>query len=126
MIYFCKFEPMANDAYKGAPPFSHESPTTARLELRDQIEQQFVRPFLYKLRNSRIGRAYPAMFESVRVVYPSPRFDANEVSVGIELTIWTQWCLDDYKPKWAFVIDNRTRRVLSHRGQRVVIKPSKS
>lgn len=125
MIYFCKFEPMANDAYRGDTPFSHESPTTARLELRDQIERDFVRPFLYRLRTSRIGRAFPSMFESVRVVYPSPRFDANEVSVGIELTVWTQWCIDAYRPDWSLVVDHRQVRVRTHRGRRVVIKPSK-
>ena len=31
-------------------------------------------------------------------MYPSPRFDANEVSVGLELTVTQEWCLDAYKP----------------------------
>lgn len=36
---------------------------------------------------------YPEMMNTVRIVYPSARFDANEVSVGIELTVYSDWCI---------------------------------
>lgn len=97
-IYFCKFEPMANDAYKGDTKFSQNSPTVGRLELKNQIEEQMVRPFLYLLKTSQLVKQYPEIMNTVRVLYPSPRFDANEVSVGLELTVTQEWCLDAYKP----------------------------
>ena len=97
-IYFCKFEPMANDAYKGDTKFSQNSPTIGRLELKSQIEEQMVRPFLYLLKTSQLVKQYPEIMNTVRVLYPSPRFDANEVSVGLELTVTQEWCLDAYKP----------------------------
>ena len=93
MIYFCKFEPMGNDAYKGDTPFSAESKTTSRLILRDELERTLVRPFLRRLKTSRLGMLYPEMMNTVRIVYPSARFDANEVSVGIELTTYSDWCI---------------------------------
>lgn len=97
-IYFCKFEPMANDAYKGDTKFSQNSPTIGRLELKSQIEEQMVRPFLYFLKTSELGFRHPEIFNTIRIMYPSPRFDANEVSVGLELTVTQEWCLDAYKP----------------------------
>lgn len=97
-IYFCKFEPMANNAYKGDTKFSQNSPTIGRLELKNQIEEQMVRPFLYLLKTSQLVKQYPEIMNTVRVLYPSPRFDANEVSVGLELTVTQEWCLDAYKP----------------------------
>lgn len=97
-IYFCKFEPMANDAYKGDTKFSQNSPTIGRLELKNQIEEQMVRPFLYFLKTSELGLRHPEIFNTIRIMYPSPRFDANEVSVGLELTVTQEWCLDEYKP----------------------------
>lgn len=97
-IYFCKFEPMANDAYKGDTKFSQNSPTIGRLELKNQIEEQMVRPFLYFLKTSELGLRHPEIFNTIRIIYPSPRFDANEVSVGLELTVTQEWCLDAYKP----------------------------
>lgn len=97
-IYFCKFEPMTNDAYKGDTKFSQNSPTIGRLELKNQIEEQMVRPFLYLLKTSQLVKQYPEIMNTVRVLYPSPRFDANEVSVGLELTVTQEWCLDAYKP----------------------------
>lgn len=97
-IYFCKFEPMANDAYKGDTKFSQNSPTIGRLELKNQIEEQMVRPFLYFLKTSELGLRHPEIFSTIRIMYPSPRFDANEVSVGLELTVTQEWCLDAYKP----------------------------
>lgn len=97
-IYFCKFEPMANDAYKGDTKFSQNSPTIGRLELKNQIEEQMVRPFLYLLKTSQLVKQYPEIMNTVRVLYPSPRFDANEVSVGLELTVTQEWCLDAYRP----------------------------
>ena len=97
-VYFCKFEPMANDAYKGDTKFSQNSPTIGRLELKSQIEEQMVRPFLYLLKTSQLVKQYPEIMNTVRVLYPSPRFDANEVSVGLELTVTQEWCLDAYKP----------------------------
>lgn len=93
MIYFCKFEPMGNDAYKGDTPFSAESKTTSRLILRDELERTTVRPFLLRLKTSQLGMLYPEMMNTVRIVYPSARFDANEVSVGIELTVYSDWCI---------------------------------
>lgn len=97
-IYFCKFEPMTNDAYKGNTKFSKNSPTVGRLELKSQIEEQMVRPFLYLLKTSQLVKQYPEIMNTVRVLYPSSRFDANEVSVGLELTVTQEWCLDAYKP----------------------------
>lgn len=97
-IYFCKFEPMANDAYKGDTKFSQNSPTIGRLELKNQIEEQMIRPFLYLLKTSELGLRHPEIFNTIRILYPSPRFDANEVSVGLELTVTQEWCLDAYKP----------------------------
>lgn len=97
-IYFCKFEPMANDAYKGDTKFSQNSSTIGRLELKNQIEEQMVRPFLYFLKTSELGLSHPEIFNTIRIMYPSPRFDANEVSVGLELTVTQEWCLDAYKP----------------------------
>lgn len=96
-VYFCKFEPMANDAYKGDTKFSKNSPTVGRLELKSQIEEQMVRPFLYLLKTSQLVKQYPEIMNTVRVLYPSPRFDANEVSVGLEFTFKQDWCIDMYK-----------------------------
>lgn len=98
-IYFCKFEPMANDAYKGDTKFSQNSPTIGRLELKNQIEEQMVRPFLYLLKTSQLVKQYPEIMNTVRVLYPSSRFDANEVSVGLEFTFKQDWCTELYKNK---------------------------
>ena len=98
-VYFCKFEPMANDAYKGDTKFSKNSPTIGRLELKNQIEEQMVRPFLYLLESSPLVLRYPDIMNTVRVLYPSPRFDANEVSVGLEFTLKQDWCIDMYKDR---------------------------
>lgn len=98
-VYFCKFEPMANDAYKGDTKFSKNSPTIGRLELKNQIEEQMVRPFLYLLKSSPLVLQYPDIMNTVRVLYPSPRFDANEVSVGLEFTFKQDWCIDMYKDR---------------------------
>lgn len=98
-VYFCKFEPMANDAYKGDTKFSQNSPTIGRLELKNQIEEQMVRPFLYLLKTSQLVKQYPEIMNTVRVLYPSARFDANEVSVGLEFTFKQDWCIDMYKDR---------------------------
>lgn len=98
-VYFCKFEPMANDAYKGDTKFSQNSPTIGRLELKNQIEEQMVRPFLYLLKTSQLVKQYPEIMNTVRVLYPSSRFDANEVSVGLEFTFKQDWCIEPYKDK---------------------------
>lgn len=98
-VYFCKFEPMANDAYKGDTKFSQNSPTVGRLELKSQIEEQMVRPFLYLLKTSQLVKQYPEIMNTVRVLYPSSRFDANEVSVGLEFTFKQDWCIELYKNK---------------------------
>lgn len=103
MIYFCKFEPMGNNAYKGNTPFSTESKTTSRLILRDELERTLVRPFLLRLKTSRLGMLYPEMMNTVRIVYPSARFDANEVSVGIELTTYSDWCIWAEEPGMALI-----------------------
>lgn len=117
-VYFCKFEPMANDAYKGDTKFSQNSPTIGRLELKNQIEEQMVRPFLYLLKTSQLVKQYPEIMNTVRVLYPSARFDANEVSVGLEFTFKQDWCIDMYKDRiWrpllevvkpGFVLSGRT------------------
>lgn len=117
-VYFCKFEPMANDVYKGDTKFSKNSPTIGRLELKNQIEEQMVRPFLYLLKNSQLVKQYPEIMNTVRVLYPSARFDANEVSVGLEFTFKQDWCIDMYKDRiWrpllevvkpGFVLSGRT------------------
>lgn len=98
-VYFCKFEPMANDAYKGDTKFNKNSPTVGRLELKSQIEEQMVRPFLYLLKTSQLVKQYPEIMNTVRVLYPSSRFDANEVSVGLEFTFKQDWCIELYKDK---------------------------
>lgn len=98
-VYFCKFEPMANDAYKGDTKFSKNSPTVGRLELKSQIEEQMVRPFLYLLKTSQLVKQYPEIMNTVRVLYPSSRFDANEVSVGLEFTFKQDWCIELYNNK---------------------------
>lgn len=98
-VYFCKFEPMANDACKGNTKFSQNSPTIGRLELKSQIEEQMVRPFLYLLKTSQLVKQYPEIMNTVRVLYPSSRFDANEVSVGLEFTFKQDWCIELYKNK---------------------------
>lgn len=98
-VYFCKFGPMANDAYKGDTKFSKNSPTIGRLELKNQIEEQMVRPFLYLLKTSQLVKQYPEIMNTVRVLYPSSRFDANEVSVGLEFTFKQDWCIDMYKDR---------------------------
>lgn len=98
-VYFCKFEPMANDAYKGDTKFSKNPPTVGRLELKNQIEEQMVRPFLYLLKTSQLVKQYPEIMNTVRVLYPSARFDANEVSVGLEFTFKQDWCIESYKDK---------------------------
>lgn len=105
-VYFCKFEPMANDAYKGDTKFSKNSPTVGRLELKSQIEEQMVRPFLYLLKTSQLVKQYPEIMNTVRVLYPSSRFDANEVSVGLEFTFKQDWCIELYKDKiWRPVLE---------------------
>lgn len=98
-VYFCKFEPMANDACKGDTKFSQNSPTIGRLELKNQIEEQMVRPFLYLLKTSQLVKQYPEIMNTVRVLYPSSRFDANEVSVGLEFTFKQDWCIESYKDR---------------------------
>ena len=98
-VYFCKFEPMANDAYKGDTKFSKNSPTVGPLELKSQIEEPMVRPFLYLLKTSQLVKQYPEIMNTVRVLYPSPRFDANEVSVGLEFTFKQDWCIELYQDK---------------------------
>lgn len=98
-IYFCKFEEMHNDAYKGDTDWSENSGRAMkRIEIRDQIEEEMVRPFLYLLRFSELGMRYPTMLTTLRTVYPRPRFDANEVSVGLEIMFEEDVCLKDYRP----------------------------
>lgn len=96
-IYFCKFEDMHASAYKGSSKFSEADKGTERVVLRDEIEETMVRPFLYLLKQSELGRRYPAMLESIRVLYPRSRFMANEVSVGLEIMFTDDWCIDNYK-----------------------------
>ena len=58
-----------------------------------------VRPFLYLLKTSQLVKQYPEIMNTVRVLYPSSRFDANEVSVGLEFTFKQDWCIELYKNK---------------------------
>lgn len=95
-IYFCKFEPMHNDAYRGDTEHSKSNPTLVRLALKEEIEETEVRPFIAALAASGYAKRFPGMLDSVRVFYPSPRFDANEVSVGVEIELTESWCPDDY------------------------------
>lgn len=97
-IFFCKFEPMHNDAYSGTTEWSENSPSIKRITIRDEIEETMVRPFLWHLRNSDFGRRYPTVLATLNILYPRSRFDANEVSVGLEFNIPENICLDDYKP----------------------------
>lgn len=99
-IYFCKFEEMHASAYKGTSKYSEDADKpneSYRINLRNQIEEEMVRPFLYQLKNSVIGMMYRDMLTSTRVIYPRTRFDANEVSVGLEIMYYENWCLDNYK-----------------------------
>lgn len=95
-IYFCKFEEMHASAWKGTSEYSENEGGQYRVPLRDEIEETMVRPFLYLLKQSYIAKKYPDMIASIRVLYPRPRFDANEVSVGLELTLFEDICIDDY------------------------------
>lgn len=97
-IYFCKFEEMQASAYKGDTPYSTNEGGLYRIPLRQDIEETMVRPFLYKVKHSELlGMRYPDMLTSTRVLYPRSRFDANEVSVGLEIMWSENWCLDNYK-----------------------------
>lgn len=95
-VYFCTFEPMHNTGYEGDSQFSKASRVETRLELRAMLEEEYLRPFLQRLKASDYVAKFPAVLDSVRVVYPASRFDANEVSVGVELTLRVQVCLDAY------------------------------
>lgn len=96
-IYFCKFEEMHASAYEGTGRYSHEEGGKYRIPLRNDIEETMVRPFLYQLKHSDVVRRYPAVINSVRVLYPRARFDANEVSVGLEIMFQEYVCIDEYK-----------------------------
>lgn len=98
VVYFCSFEKMHNDAYKGTTPFSDNHGGVTRLFIRDSLEEQALRPFLAAFKSSVIWKRYPNVLESTRVLYPYPRFDANEVSVGVEMTIREDVCLKKYLP----------------------------
>ena len=98
-IYFCKFEEMHASAFPGTSEYSANEGGNYRIPLRDEIEETMVRPFLYRLRESELAKRHPAMIETIRVLYPRPRFDANEVSVGLEITFFEDWCLDGYRPE---------------------------
>lgn len=98
-LYFCKFIEMHSSGYGGESGWSDDtSEAVKRIELRNSIEQELVLPFLYQLRNSDIGRRYPEMMNTIRVLYPMPRFDANEVSVCLEFMIFEEVCLHNFKP----------------------------
>lgn len=98
-LYFCKFEDMHNDNWAGDSAWNEKADITIhRQTIRDSIEDTMVRPLIAVLRNSWVGQRYPGLFNSIRVLYPRPRFDANEVSVGIEFNLQETICLKDYVP----------------------------
>lgn len=98
-IYFCRFEKMHNDNWPGDSQWNEKANSSIhRQSIRDSIEEQMVRPFITLIRRSSWGNRYRDAFNSLRILYPYPRFDANEVSVGIEFTIREKWCLDNYIP----------------------------
>lgn len=98
-LYFCKFEEMHNDNWAGDSIWNEKADITIhRQTIRDSLEDTMVRPLISVLRKSWVGTRFPDAFNSIRVLYPRPRFDANEVSVGLEFTIQDPWCLDNYIP----------------------------
>lgn len=99
-LCFCKFEPMHNDAYRGDTRWSEHDPRpiSKRIEIRDTIERDMVRPFIVALRASEFGRRYPDLLQTIRVLYPRARFDANEVSVCLEFTFAEFVCFNAPEP----------------------------
>lgn len=98
-LYFCRFEEMHNDNWAGDSRWNEKANITLhRQAIRDTIEETMVRPLIAILRKSWVGLRYPTLFNSLRILYPRPRFDANEVSVGIEFNLREDWCLKDYIP----------------------------
>lgn len=93
VLSFCKFEPMHNTGYDGDTPLSKESAAVTRLQLREQIENEMVRPFLAALLATDWYVQHPETMTQISVGYPAPRFDANEVSVTLELTLRTTECI---------------------------------
>lgn len=85
-VYFCRFEPMHNDAYKGDTGFSEDSGERVpkRIVIRDGILRDLVYPFIKALGDAGFAQRYPDLYESIRVTYPRSRFDGNEVSVCVE------------------------------------------
>lgn len=98
-IYFCKFEDMHNDNWAGDSLWNEKANVTIhRQTVRDEIESTIVRPFIAVLGTSELFARYPQAFTSVRTIYPLTRFDANEVSVGLEITLYEEWCFENYLP----------------------------
>lgn len=91
-IYFCRFESMQNTGYRGDTVVSEQSPALTRLELREDIEERMVRPFISYIAQTSWGKQQRDLLRSVQVSYPAPRFDANEVSVQLSLTFTDTWC----------------------------------
>ncbi len=84
-LYFCRFEPMHNDAFKGDTYFSENSGGgEKRIAIRDAILRELALPFVGRLRRAGFARRYPELYESMRITYPRSRFDGNEVSVMLE------------------------------------------
>lgn len=94
-IYFCRFEPLQNDAGHGDTPHSQaakEKKTVARQAIRDCIENECVLPVIERINT--VMKEYSPVFN---LRYPIPRFDANEVGVMLEVTITDYICLDFWK-----------------------------
>lgn len=90
-MYFCKFEPEDNNGYDA--DLTSPSPAATRIQLRDEIEETMVRPFLKAFIGSSYAKDQGTVLENVTVSYPSARFDANEVSVCVEFRLSNLWCM---------------------------------
>jgi hypothetical protein len=94
-IYFCRFEPLHNDAWHGDTRHSQAAAaklTVARQAIRDSIENEMVLPVV-----ERISQELQRYSPTYTFRYPPSRFDANEVAVMLEVTITDYICLDFWK-----------------------------
>lgn len=95
-LYFCRFEPFQNTSYEGDTAFSDASNTVPRTTILDGIEHGLVYPFLYLLKYSPYVQRFPDAFQQITLLYPESRFDANEVSVGLQFRLQVDVCLEDF------------------------------
>lgn len=73
-IYFCKFVPMHGDAIE-------------RERIREGIEAEAVRPFVQAMQASQW-----LSLSAIQFAHPIPRFDANEVSIRLTITLSEEFC----------------------------------